>query len=41
MPSAGIRPTSGGLWFVSAVHDERLIDRTLEAVAVVVAELAR
>ena len=27
----GVRPTSRGLWFVSAAHDEALIDKTLEA----------
>lgn len=27
----GVRPTSRGLWFVSAVHDEALIDETLVA----------
>jgi glutamate-1-semialdehyde 2,1-aminomutase len=27
----GVRPTSRGLWFVSAAHDDALIDKTLEA----------
>ena len=27
----GVRPTSRGLWFVSAAHDEALIDKSLEA----------
>jgi glutamate-1-semialdehyde 2,1-aminomutase len=35
----GVRPTSRGLWFVSAVHDEALIDRTLEAARIVLATL--
>lgn len=27
----GVRPTSRGLWFVSAVHDDDLVDKTLAA----------
>lgn len=27
----GVRPTSRGLWFVSAAHDEALIDKSLDA----------
>ncbi len=35
----GVRPTSRGLWFVSAVHDEALIDQTIEVAQVVLAEM--
>lgn len=29
---AGVRPTGRGLWFVSAAHDDAIVDRTLERV---------
>jgi len=35
----GVRPTSRGMWFVSAAHDEALIDKTLEAAGQALAQL--
>jgi glutamate-1-semialdehyde 2,1-aminomutase len=35
----GVRPTSRGLWFVSAVHDDALIDQTLDAAQQVLRQL--
>lgn len=35
----GVRPTSRGLWFVSAVHDDALIDQTLEVAQRALAQL--
>ena len=35
----GVRPTSRGLWFVSAVHDDDLIDKTLAAAEQALGEL--
>ena len=35
----GVRPTSRGLWFVSAVHDDDLIDKTLAAAERALGEL--
>jgi glutamate-1-semialdehyde 2,1-aminomutase len=35
----GVRPTSRGLWFVSAVHDDDLIDQTLAAAELALGEL--
>ena len=34
-----VRPTGRGLWFVSAAHDETVVDATITAVARVVQEL--
>ena len=35
----GVRPTSRGLWFVSAVHDDDLVDQTLAAAERALGEL--
>ncbi|WP_395153657.1 aspartate aminotransferase family protein [Ilumatobacter sp.] len=35
----GVRPTSRGLWFVSAAHDDALIDKTLDAAGRALGEL--
>ena len=35
----GVRPTSRGLWFVSAVHHDALIDQTLEVAQRVLAQM--
>ena len=35
----GVRPTSRGLWFVSAVHDDDLVDKTLAAAERALGEL--
>lgn len=35
----GVRPTGRGLWFVSASHDEALIDRSLDAARVALSRL--
>jgi glutamate-1-semialdehyde 2,1-aminomutase len=32
LQALGVRPTSRGLWFVSAAHDDTVVDRTLDAV---------
>jgi len=35
----GVRPTSRGLWFVSAAHDDTLIDKTLDAAGLALGDL--
>jgi len=35
----GVRPTSRGLWFVSAVHDDALVDQTLEVAQQVLTQM--
>ena len=35
----GVRPTGRGLWFVSAAHDDAVVDATVAAVAAAVREL--